>query len=121
MMRNLKDLCFNQDCGNIFYSYLLQINANKIDVSTPPETDLHKRMVMLSSPSWITFIKSFIDEQQEPVREILSSSLYLEYIGWCKDNGEKSTTSKKFGSMMIAYGLERKHKAVGSFYSLRKI
>ena len=26
--KHLKDLCFNQECGDIFYSYLLQINAN---------------------------------------------------------------------------------------------
>ena len=55
--KNLKDLCFNQECGDIFYSYLLQINANEIDVADPPETDLHERMIMLSNPSWISFIK----------------------------------------------------------------
>ena len=81
--KNLKDLCFNQDCGDIFYSYLLQINSNEIDVADPPETDLHERMIMLSHPSWITFIKFEIEEQNEQIRDVLASELYSEYKTWC--------------------------------------
>ena len=116
--QELKDLCFNQECGDIFYSYLLQINANRLDISEPPETDLHKRMIMLYQPSWISFIKLAIEELNEPIPdkptelhgmmwskeqlksfqesslEIKASELYAKYRMWCAENGEKPTNVK---------------------------
>ena len=80
--QNLKDLCFNQECGDILYSYLLQINANRIDIDKPPETDLHKRMMMLSQPSWISFIKLAIEEINEPIPEKPSE---LHGMMWLKE------------------------------------
>ena len=54
----MKNLCFNQECGDIFYSYLLTIPVTRKYIDKFPHTILEQYMKTISEPNWENFVKA---------------------------------------------------------------
>lgn len=118
--KRFTDLFFNQESGNIIFTYLKQRDLKQWGGQRNlPMTEAKKLLVELSEPNAVVFLKNVIDkekkvfkfrigeinddeEDEENVvydekKSIAASELYQKYENWCSVNGEKSFSSKIFG------------------------
>jgi len=109
----LRKECFNQEFGNIFYTYLM--NYNRVNLRQVPTTKLKQEIISLSMPSYKKFINDIVEyrdceEKSESGLCSLSSvivnsiqkgddllisakKLYDSYIQWCEETGERNKVS----------------------------
>jgi len=120
-------LFFNQESGNVIFSYLKQRDDLKqwSGSDNLPMTEAKKLLAELSLPNAVAFLKSVIDKENRVFKfkvgemnddndeddddnddnvvydvrkRIEANELYQKYVNWCSINGEKSFGSKTFGS-----------------------
>jgi Fe-S cluster biosynthesis and repair protein YggX len=98
----------------MFYSYLLQINAQLTDLEPRPHTELHDIMKDMSRPSWASFVNEHRTLLKNKVRAL---ELYNKYRECCLVTGEKNVVSmKKFACMILSCGLIKIRKKDGVYY-----
>lgn len=102
--------CFNQDCGDMFYTYLKNYpNNQKVDILNIPMTDIRKSMINSSKHNVDNFMNDvvngcvniyphfWLDIQNN---EISIENIYNLYRQWCLNTGEKIYTMSVFSRMM---------------------
>ena len=118
---------FNQDIGNLFYTYmLLSDDIKEVDLRQIPETDLRKDIQDVNKNTG----ESFIDDIRERLKngwvpdkilhdtEIVGNTLIIKacklfefYCEWCTNNREKESPKRIFGNMICKLnGIEDKTK-----------
>ena len=114
---NLADKCFNQEVANAFYTYLLDFPA--VNIRVIPDTDLRREMMTISKSTPLKFLDAIREEQlvQDDITEVFANELYQKYADWCKNSGERSITSTKFG-LVIKTRLELRRTKNGIKYTL---
>lgn len=105
---NLRQKCFNRECADNFYSYLMQYQYDPLDLQIAPTTSLKEEIKELSKNSVDTFISELKDQLAHPSEEriikyanignlIPSSELYNIYKVYCDDNNFRPFAIAKFG------------------------
>jgi hypothetical protein len=119
--KNLSDT-FNQETGNVFYSYILKRgDAREINIRIPPMNKFKREMISTSWSSSIRFLFEIKDEEYEDDDHLVSAScMYLKYTNWCSDNHERVKTSSKFYND-IKSNIEKKRVRTGSVYDIKTI
>lgn len=112
--RKIREMCFNQDVADAFYTYLLDFD--KADLNIIPETKLRKEMIELSLPSGLKFLKSYVEDEDNE-REVKASIIYEKYTYWCSKNGERALSSTKFG-LQIRDKIKKSRKNYGMVYEI---
>ena len=93
----LTDKCYNSDCGDAFYTYLLSIDVCKSDVANGYKTALFNEMALEQAASIDSFIgrlklsyKAFTDGSSEIAidQHYAKSELYAAYKLYHSDNSE---------------------------------
>ena len=134
----LADACFNQECFDAFYTYLLDFPAVPLNVI--PQTALRTQLQQISQPAALKFIQAVlednylhdlmapplpIDEVADPVHPVApppplsipASKLFDHFVVWCAQNGEKSKSSTNFGNLLQNHpALEKKRNTKGKYY-----
>lgn len=88
---------FNKETGDMFYSYLADLETN-VDPGTIPNTELREQMITQSYSTAMLFCKywldqSFDDEHMNKCESMPASQLYTKYREWCSNSGFKSASS----------------------------
>jgi hypothetical protein len=117
------ELFFNQESGNVIFSYLKQRDLKRWGGQRNlPMTDAKKYLSELSEANAVVFLKSVIDKENkvfkfrvgeindddedednednvvyDEKKSIAATELYQKYENWCSVNGEKAFSSKIFG------------------------
>lgn len=104
----LRSKCFNQDFGDVFYTYLMDMKVNVVDIQKPPTSSLKDEMTELSKPSCDKFLDAMKSEYKYKVEnaepdavvedKVRAADFYNHYRKWCSDNGENAVSNTKFGS-----------------------
>ncbi len=118
----LREICFNTEGVNNFYTYILSMDINDIvDVRIIPETELKKQIVEISMSSSLKYLKYLKNTlNSEEVEELSASTLYFNYKNWCQINNENLVSNTKFGLNIKNY-ITKEKKANGAFYLLNTI
>ena len=112
----LADACFNQDVANAFYTYLLEYES--VNIRSIPNTALRREMMSLSRSAPLKFIDAIKEENlYDDVKEVSATALYQKYAEWCRDNGERTISSTKFGTTMTGI-LTTRRTRLGAVYQL---
>lgn len=144
--KRVADQCFNDECGNMFYSYLMSLqDSDVIHPADLPMTSLKREMIENSASPIERFVKEIKEireskddntdttdeedtddgdaEQPWQLSEYISASELFEKFGsWCKLNNEKfNITSTKFGTSVGKLGLVKERLTKGRFYNLTKL
>lgn len=111
--------CLNQAVANAFYTYLLDFP--RVSLWNIPQTELRQRMITMSLPSSHKYVEYALgDGRDEEETEVSAKVFYDRYVEWCRENGERSVSSTKFG-INIADLIQKKKKKTGTFYILPPI
>ena len=113
---------FNQENGNIFFSYIMY-RGNKRDPSIriPPLNKFKKEIISHGWSSSMSFLFDLKTEPQDDEEtEISATQLYNDYKDWCNQNNEKVKSNKKF-SVDIEDNITKERKAAGIYYDLKSI
>ena len=98
----------NQSLIRAFYTYLLLKDPkNQNAHSTAINTKAKAQLTEISLASWERFYVYWKNGDLEiPYATCLTTDLYHYYVFWCKQNGERSTSSTKF----LTFVSVREHK-----------
>ncbi len=85
---NLEANCFNQQTGNAFYMYLLDLPEQfLVPLDQVIETELRQDMQEISKPNTQRFVED-LEENGTIVETRSATDLYEEYVDYCKTHGE---------------------------------
>ena len=97
---NVRNNCFNMECGEAFYAYLLSIDVSNFKAQHDfPLTEQKKNAISQMLPSPFKFLKQKILENRE-IGRIKQKELYDEYIRFCQSNNMKFVLFNQFVEKM---------------------
>ena len=105
---NLKDIIYNQECGDSVYTDLMKqdLTINSFHRTHIPTTEKKQSMKDISKSSCILFIdyiiQYLIDNNLE-FKRYLTTELYTEYTTFCSNNNEKPFRKTLFKSLILEY------------------
>lgn len=127
----LRRKCFNQECGDHFYTYLSKYKCLDVaDISNIPMNGLKKSIIESSKCSLEQFYDWFISEynmdEENKTEEFINlgniigaSELYKMYGTYCSTNNLKGVfAANKFGEY-ISKKFEKKRNKQGYYYTLQ--
>jgi hypothetical protein len=98
---NLRSTCFNQDCGNLFFSYLLKRPLNFSNLNTQiPQTKIKERLKKKSLPKAYQFIEYVLDNDELETGNISRKDLYTMYKAWAEEEKVKAEGRNSFYEKM---------------------
>jgi hypothetical protein len=122
----VRESCFNQECGDHFFTYLLEYKClDCADVKNIPQTQLKTDIQQLSKSSYVLFSEYFAEQLKTEVNEreldyqrieaeITAHDMYKLYKKWGELNGMRNlVTETKFGLYMK--GLYERKKTTQCF------
>ena len=121
--QGLCDGVFNQECGDIFFSYMNDYHSD-IELEKIPRTELKEELKDNSKPECLRFLEDiredeyWIHRKEKNIRslkeDISTQDLYDEYSNWCVLNGckpkQKKCYSRGFPFKSVASNSIRKFK-----------
>ena len=112
--KSVKEQCFNEKCGNHFYTYLMRLTEEDVvDITTLETTPLKKEMLLMSENSVETWLHDVTNKDKPKIFKT-SRYLYSVYKEWCIRVQEHSFSEKKFISLLKkTYEPERKRVGRG--------
>jgi len=129
---NLRNSCFNQLCGDTFYTYFYNYDINNLmSINSPPITTLKEEIIELSRHPVSRFIEhlhTVINNDNihnfKNIYKCLFIEIYNEYKSWCNIYGEKSIIQyNRFGVYIKQYFNKSDIKIIDGYkyYDLTKI
>jgi hypothetical protein len=107
---DLRETCFNDKCGEAFYSYLMtkitdEESKNFFGQRDFPETN-NKRVAISANLDYVyQYIKEEYILKNKPIKRVKRAEFYLEYCEWCITNhyrsGKKETFYQKLEEVKI--------------------
>lgn len=117
--KSIREQCFNQEVADAFYTYLLDLGDDKVSLNRIPNTSLRNEMINLSKPTPLKFLDYALGDGKEAVwdseTQLPALTFYNKYVEWCRENGERSHTSTKFGTHVRDHIVKR-HSRTGNVY-----
>ena len=114
---------FNQDCGNEFYTYIINRGDNRdVNISIPPMNEFKKSIISRGFSTSLRYLFS-IDCSEFDENESLTvraCDLFERYTWWCSHNKEKTKSSTKFFLDIKKY-ITKERTAKGCMYDLTSI
>lgn len=128
----LRRECYNQKCGDHFFTYICRLDYGDLKYLKVIDTKLKEDVLESSLPSSLLFLKRVkealdrrdsnkkLDESEEkmikdvrPDKRIAASKFYSNYCDWCKTDKTRSEASNtEFGSQVKIY-MDRTKKLHG--------
>ncbi len=108
----LNDICFNDEVGEAFFAYMLEVDTAKFNAQRDmPETQNKLNAIAERLPPEIKFLKEeYILNLVNGKRNIKCTAreLYNEYANYCLDNGVKPLQFTKFTTKLQEINIEYK-------------
>lgn len=113
--------CFNKECGDTFYTYLL--NRPKAEIRTPPINPFKKSIIQRGLSSSIEYLKFYQKSMFQEIKEasvekksddlmagyrdfpdkMSPTELFRKYKFWCSENNERSKSRRAFDNDLSSY------------------
>ena len=102
--QNLYD-CFNDECGQAFYSYLMTINLDKYNAQSYPLTNSKLDSYGQRLGSVEKFIKDEYVLNRKGISKITVATMHENYKMYCSDNNLKSVTKIEYNKILKDLGI----------------
>jgi len=114
---NIKTNCYNNEVGEAFYSYMMEVNIDGFYAQKSfPDTENKLLAIANQLDPVEKFLKFNYVLKNKAISKIKTTDFYKFYLDYCSQNNYKNLTNTMFYARLKAHKIEKGPKSNGYFY-----